>query len=240
MIEESHRWVAAANIAAEQAEADDLDGALATSRSSPVQSGHVGGLAYSLAAHGRLPTALQIIAATPDGQSKAASYWLVVQALLKSARCDDALSVARLISKDAQETDRFLDALVWIYAAQWKAGDRQGASATLSEALGVVEREPDIPPGLTKPMPTALIFSHRPRMYQRIVHAMVLAGNRDGALPVVADISAMAARAHDPDRKMAILGPLAEAQADVGDWVRDIKVEIRLLDAPPNSPRSGR
>jgi tetratricopeptide (TPR) repeat protein len=214
MIEVSQRWVAAANIAADQAEAGDLDGALATFRSSPDQARSVSGIAYSLAARGRLPMALQLIAATPDGDAKAVAYLQVAGALVEGARYDDALSVARLISEDANETDRFLDGLLRIYAAQWKAGGRQGASATLGEALRAVKREPDVPPGLSKPLPVAMVFSHRPRMYQRIVYALVLAGNRDGALPVVDRISAMAARERNPDRKKGILGPLAQAQAE--------------------------
>lgn len=226
MIEGSHRSTAAANIAAEQARAGDLDGALATSRglaSAPNQPQRIGGVACSLAAQGRLPMALEIIAATPDGQEKAISYWQVTQALLAHSKYDDALFVARLISNDPTETSRFLDTLMQIYTAQWKAGDRQGASATLNEALSAVDREPAVYPGRFHPLPAFMVFSHRPVMYEKIVSMLALAGNRDGALPVVARLSEMAAEEQDPEKKKAIWGPLAEAQADVGDFAAALR-----------------
>jgi hypothetical protein len=220
MIDASQAWTIAANIAAKQTEAGDDEGALATRTlvKGPNRTRTGGGVAYSLAAEGRLPQALQPIAAMADGQEKAVAYWQVTQALLKTAKYDDALTVARLISKDPRETGRFLDCLLQIYAAQSKAGDRQGASATLSEALAAVEREPEIPPGMSKPMPTILVYSYRPGMFRSIVHALVLAGNPEAARTVIARISTMAVQEQDSEKKKGILGPLAAAQADVGDF----------------------
>ncbi len=225
MIEASQAWTVAANIAAKQTQAGDDEGALATRTlvQGPNQARTAGGVAYSLAAEGRLPEALQPIAAMADGQEKAVAYWQVTQALLKTAKYNDALTVARLITKDPRETGRFLDCLLQIYAAQSKAGDRQGASATLSEALAAVEREPQFPPGMSKPMPTVLVYSYRPGMFRSIVHALVLAGNPEAARTVVARISTMADREQDSERKRGILGPLAAAQADVGDFTAALR-----------------
>jgi hypothetical protein len=225
MIETYQRVTTAANIAAEQARAGDDEGAQ-TSRSSAKaldQALSVGGVAYSLAVQGRLAIALDLIAATADGQQKAVAYWQVTQALLKGSKYDDALSVAHLISKDPKEADRFLDTLLQIYVAQSKADDRPGASATLNEALSVVDREPDISPVLTKPMPTEWVYSHRPDMYQKIVHALILAGNRNDALTVAARISAMATQQRDSEKKKGILGALAVAQADLGDFAAALR-----------------
>jgi hypothetical protein len=220
MIEAHQRWAVAANIAAQQARAGDDEGAL-TSRSSA--NAPVGGVGYSMAVRSRLPEALQLIAPMPDGQEKAAAYWQVTQGLLEVAKYDDALTVARLISKDRKETARFLDCLLNIYTAESKAGDRQRASATLNEALGAVEQEPEIPPGSSKPMPTIFVYSHRSRMFQSIVHTLVLTGNPEIARTVVARISAMAVQERDPEKRKGILGPLAAAQADVGDFTTALR-----------------
>lgn len=220
MIGGSQQWTIAANIAGAQTRAGDDEGALATRSfvQAPSQPRTAGGVAYSLAAEGHLQQALQPIAAMEDGPQKAVAYWQITQALLMVAKYDDALTVARLISHDPQETVRFLDCLLQIYTAQSKAGDKQRAAATLSEALGAAEREPEIPPGLSKPMPAMLVYSHRPGMFRSIVHTLVLAGNPEDARNVVARISAMALQEPDSEKKTGILGPLAAAQADVGDF----------------------
>ncbi len=218
-IDASQRVTAAANIAAQQTRAGDDEGALAsrTVVSASDQPGAVGGVAYSLAAQGRLPQALQLIATVPDGQQKASALWQITHALLTSAKYEDALIVARLISADPAQSNLFLDTLLQIYGAQFKAGDQQHAAVTLDEALNAVEREPEIPPGMSKPMPTILVFSHKPAMFGSIVHALVLAGNVNTARTVLARLSAMAAKEQDPEKRKGILGPLAAAQADVGD-----------------------
>ena len=171
-----------------------------------------------MAVQGRLATALQLIAGSEDGQEKAVAYWQVVQALLKIAKYDDALSVVRLISEDSKENDRCLDTLLQIFRAQWEGVDRRAASATLSEALSLVEREPEISPGSRKPLPAILVYSHRPGMLRSIAHSLVLVGNKDVARTIVARISAMASQEQDPEKRKGILGPLAAAQADVGDF----------------------
>ena len=141
MIEAQQQSAVAANIAPEQTRAGDDEASL-TSRNSA--NAPVGGVAYSLAVGGRLPEALQLLAPMPDGQGKGVAYWQVTQGLLKVARYDDALLVARLISKDPKEADRSLGTLMQIYSEQWRAGDRQAAAATWTEALNVVQRSPEI------------------------------------------------------------------------------------------------
>jgi hypothetical protein len=221
MIEAHQRLAVAANIASEQMRAGDDEGAL-TSRSSA--NAPVGGLAYSLAVRGRLPEALQLMAPMPDGQEKAVAYWQVTQGLLKVAKYDDALLVARLISKDPREPDRSLDILMQIYTAQWKAGDRKAAAATLTEALKVVQRSPEIQSSLFRPLgQSVLIGSRRASMYERVVHALALAGNRDDALTVVSYISAMATEEKDSEKQNGILGTLAEAQADIGNFAAALR-----------------
>jgi hypothetical protein len=229
-MEGSARSIAAANIASEQVRAGDVDaGALPTLHGSG--SPHVGGVAYSLAKEGRLPMALQLIAKTPAGQEKAIAYWQIAQALLERAKFADAISAARLMSKDPAETGRSLDLLMQIYAAVWKAGDRKSASDILAEALSMVEREPKISPRMSRPMPTVWVFAHRPEMYRTIVHELALAGNRDGAQAVLARISAMAVKEPDSEKKRAIWGPLAEAQADVEDFAAARQtMELRKSD----------
>jgi hypothetical protein len=225
MIEARQRSAIAANIASEQTRAGDDEGAL-TSRSSA--NAPVGGVAYSLAVRGRLAEALQLIAPMPPGQEKGVAYWQVAQGLLEVAEYDDALLVARLISKDSKEADRSLDILMQIYSAQWKAGGRQAAAATLSEALKLAQRSPELQSFLFRPAgQSILISSRRAAMYERIVHALALAGNRDDARTVVAYISDMAAKEQDSEKRNGILGTLAEAQADIGDFT------AALLTAEP-------
>jgi hypothetical protein len=225
MIEARQRSAIAANIASEQTRAGDDEGAL-TSRSSA--NAPVGGVAYSLAVRGRLAEALQLIAPMPPGQEKGVAYWQVAQGLLEVAKYDDALLVARLISKDSKEADRSLDILMQIYSAQWKAGGRQAAAATLSEALKLAQRSPELQSFLFRPAgQSILISSRRAAMYERIVHALALAGNRDDARTVVAYISDMAAKEQDSEKRNGILGTLAEAQADIGDFT------AALLTAEP-------
>jgi hypothetical protein len=215
-----YRSTVAANIAGQLARAGDLEGALATLPVS-VWDRDVGGIAYQLAAQGRLPRALQLVAATPDEQTRTTERWGIAQALLRGAKYEDALSVARLIAKDPKKAETFVGILMQIYAARWKAGDRQSASSILNEALSVAAREPEFDPRPS--IPFFWIYSYRPRMYERIAHTLVLAGNRDGAATVVAHISVMAAGEQDSDKKMCILGPLASAQADLGDFTAALK-----------------
>jgi hypothetical protein len=60
-------------------------------------------------------------------------------------------------------------------------------------------------------------------MFRSIVHALVLAGNPEAARTVVARISTMAVREQDSEKKRGILGPLAAAQADVGDFTAALR-----------------
>lgn len=70
---------------------------------------------------------------------------------------------------------------------------------------------------ITHGLPVSVVYSHRPGLFRSIVHTLVLAGNADAARTVLAQISAMAVQESDPEKKKGILGPLAAAQADVGD-----------------------
>jgi tetratricopeptide (TPR) repeat protein len=229
MIEAHQRWAVAANIAAQQTRAGDDEGAL-TSRSSA--NAPVGGVAYSLAVQGRLPEALQLIAPMPDGQEKALAYWQLTQGLLEVGKYDDALLVARLISKDPKEADRSLDILMQIYSAQWKAGDRQAAAATLSEAIKLAQRSPEIQSSRFRSLgQSVLIGSRRAAMYERVVHALALAGNRDDARTVVSYISDMAAQERDSEKKNGILSTLAEAQADIGNFAAALRTAEPLKSA---------
>jgi hypothetical protein len=208
----------AANIAAVQTRAGDDEGALTTRTSA---NASVGGVAHSLAVQGRLPEALKLIV---DGQGTAVEYWQVTQGLLKVAKYEDALSVTRFLSKDPGEADMSLGLLMQIYSAQWKAGNRQAASATLSEALKLAQHSPETSPRMFTPLGrSALTRSSQAAMYERVVHTLAMAGDRDDALRVVSYISNMAAQKQDSEKRNGILGTLAVAQADVGDFAAALR-----------------
>ena len=217
----------ASNIASAQMEAGDVDGANETLRGLS-QNAPVGGAAGWLAKQGRLPQALAMIESISDGQNRAVACWQIALSLADVARYSEALSVARLIEKDPTQISRFIDTLMLIYAAQRKAGDQEGAAATLNEALEVVDHQPEIPSGTYKPQPSFLVYSYRPRMYQVIVHAVVLAASRADAQPAMTRISAMAAQQRDPEKLKGILWPLAYAQADMGDFPAALKTAAQV------------
>jgi len=242
-IKESEQAIAAGNIAGQQVEADDLPGAMATFRALPKDSDRsqaVGSIAFSLADQGNTVMALQLIQEFAIGPDAASEYLFVANSLARHGHFDDALSVARLISRDPEQTRRFLETLMLIYVQQWKAGDRPGASATLSEALGVVEHEPETgyvakPEtsyaelfGQSSGVPAWVAYAHRPRMYQTIVTTLVLSGDREAAPAVVERIRTIATRARGSDRKQGALTELAIAQAEIGHFADAQRTARRL------------
>lgn len=97
--------VTAHNIAAQQARAGDLDGALAPASAGANSAATLGGIAYELAKQGQLSKALALLDPTPRGQEKAVAYWQVVRGLLRASRYQDAVTVARLMGTDPTETE---------------------------------------------------------------------------------------------------------------------------------------
>jgi hypothetical protein len=209
--------ITASNIASVQARVGDTEGARETLKGL-AQNAPVGGAARGLAVQGRISEAIEMVAAISDAQERSAAYWQVAGGLAQASRFAEALAVARLIQNDPDQAPRFIDTLMLIYTAQRKAGDQSGARATVEEAVEFVERQPAVPTGTFDSVPVVVLWEYRPRLYQAIVSAMVRAGDREEARPVVARIQAMAAGERDAEKRKGIAGPLAYAQADMGDF----------------------
>ncbi|HUB78615.1 MAG TPA: hypothetical protein VMB03_07465 [Bryobacteraceae bacterium] len=115
-----------------------------------------------------------------------------------------------------------------IHTAQWKAGQKQAAASSLAEALDVVDREPQIPPGMSKPMPVAFVYSHRPRLYETIIYALAVGGEREEAGKIVRRISELADQERDSQKRQGILGQLAIAKATIGEFSAASKMATAL------------
>jgi hypothetical protein len=157
-------------------------------------------VAFVLAAQGRLPEALKLVGAEPEGQGRATAYMQVADGLVSVARFDDALAVLRMISADPKE-------------AFPPVASGPGPESTLSEAAQI---------GLCCTIPASLAYSFKPRLYETIVKALVSAENLTAARALVARMSAMAARSRGLE-KTGMLASLALAQADVGNMANALR-----------------
>ena len=210
-IEELQQGSAAANIAAQQAAAGDLGGALTTIRllNDQRQGSAIYCPAYALTAHGNWRVAMQIIGDLPKGASRAYAHSAVASQLAERGDFEDALAVARVIREGPDPMPSLADVLMRICAEQWTAGDVPGALDTLGQAVDAIEHW-----GGTSGWP-GLAIAYR---YGNLIQTLAATGHSQAASVVVERLYAMAAQERDPDKRQPIVGQLARSQAAMADF----------------------
>ncbi len=141
-IEEFQRGSLACNISGQQVKAGDLVGALATVQHLPLGANRDLALycsAWGLTAQGNWRVALQNIDDLSEKKPNSLAYLGVAIQLAEKRDYENAVTVARLIPAGPDRSTLAADALVQVYAKQFKGGDAPGASHTLNEALDIVE-----------------------------------------------------------------------------------------------------
>ncbi|HWC96309.1 MAG TPA: hypothetical protein VG456_06160 [Candidatus Sulfopaludibacter sp.] len=134
-IEEGQQTSAAVNISGQQARAGDLAGALATVRA--VQNPLSGGMAYSavalqLTADGHWDTAMELLAALPEGAHRGVAYFAIGSQLASKRDFVNARAVAAVLRQDADAVPCYGDLLLDI-------GAREGSLDAVREALDSME-----------------------------------------------------------------------------------------------------
>lgn len=220
----AEREAAAANVAGEQAHAGDFSEAFETVASLPdtaQRAWALGGIAGWQAHAGYLAGALQTLAAAQPGAAQAIAYAQIAESVADAGHFSVALAVAAQIRE--QPAYR-VGALTRIAQKQWKAGDRQGASETLSQALTEA-----IGGQRGRSQALACELCESASLLAQISAAQAAIGDRAGALATVERVRTLAAATEDETWKEIILQRLAIAQADMGDTSLALQTVQELL-----------
>jgi len=220
-IDESQRPSAAANIAGAQARAGDLLGAFATAHSLPKRSDQamaLGSISWAVAHGGNLAWALNIIATSEEGPSKAIALSQIAEQRAEVSDFERALTIARMIR---DQLDYRVLTLVRIATKQWKSGNTRGAERTLREALDEVERTQAANPNSEA--------SGAHSMFLMIAVAQAALGDRGGALATIDRVYAIAAKADDSGPREMLLQKLAMAQAQIGEIQAGLETARKML-----------
>jgi tetratricopeptide (TPR) repeat protein len=227
-IEETQRGSLACNISGPQAKSGDLAGALATLQYLPKGSSRDSALycsAWALTAQGNWRMAIQNIEDLSENKLNSLAYLAVAVQLAEKRDYENAVAVARLIRGEPDQSRFAADALMQIYAKQFKAGDARGASRTLDEALDIVENVEQ------HPNPPGSDIASR---YENLIQ-LAVAGGAKAASPILERLYGMAAALEvEPTQKQQFLSHLAPSQALLGDFVSALRSANQL---PPGEQR---
>jgi tetratricopeptide (TPR) repeat protein len=207
-IEESQRGSAACNISGQQSKAGDFEGAVATIQRAPaaLRDSALFCSSSTLGARGDWRTAVKDIEDLSDNKTSSMAYFFVAISLAQHRDYPNAIAVARKLL-DGREKFRFADAMIQIYAKQFKAGDA-GAPQTLNELLDAVET--------VEPKSDTPGFNLAGR-YESLIQ-LAVAGGAGAPDPILERLYQMSVLEKDSARKQEILSHLAPAQASVGDF----------------------
>ena len=221
-IEETQQTTTASNISNWQLEAGDWPGALDTVHRVPKTNDSAilnYGLLGQLAKKGDWNGAVQRVSELADTSNPGVAYIAIVNALIAKGDLEHARVVAEKIRRSPDAAPRFVDALMFICAAQSAAGDAAGAAQSLREALEFVES----PDSEKYRLPSA-----RSGEYQEITRLLAYHKANTEAAVVIERLRTLVEAESDSQRKPEELGQLARSYGHVGNFDKAVTVALAI------------